>query len=207
MYSWKAFSLFAFAATILFHITITDAGPARGLVHNQASSAIGTWKASELPPFNAHPDMTTFTGLFSIIRRADQLQVALPDGWSAIVRQFSCFVPIPPNNFEQVEEFWTKIMVFALARMLQDKTLQDRVAFNYGLWSLTFLMSPRSIVQEFQWSFVYYFALYMLRWAQRGFVGYGGLDFRHSSGIMFAVHLRKAGGLAEAGDKALSKPM
>lgn len=153
---------------------------------NRASSAIGNWEELE-SSLNAHPDVATFTELSSIARRADQLQVALPDGWSASVQQFSCFLPIPPSNFEEVEEFWTSIMVYALTQMIQNNMPQDRVAFRYGLWSLKFLMSPRSSVQEFQWSFVYYFAQFMLRWPQRGFVGYGGLCFRHLSGVMFTV--------------------
>lgn len=194
MHSWKLFALSAIAAAALhLHITITDASLARGPVRKQASSAIGNWEELE-SSLNAHPDVATFTGLSSIARRADQLQVALPDGWSASVQQFSCFLPIPPSNFEQVEEFWTNIMVYGLTQMIQNNTPQDRVAFRYGLWSLKFLMSPRSSVQEFQWSFVYYFAQFMLRWAQRGFVGYGGLGFRHSSGVIFAVELRKPGG-------------
>jgi hypothetical protein len=193
MHSWKLFALSAIAAALHLHITITDASLARGPVRKQASSAIGNWEELE-SSLNAHPDVATFTGLSSIARRADQLQVALPDGWSASVQQFSCFLPIPTSNFEQVEEFWTNIMVYGLTQMIQNNTPQDRVAFRYGLWSLKFLMSPRSSVQEFQWSFVYYFAQFMLRWAQRGFVGYGGLGFRHSSGVIFAVELRKAGG-------------
>lgn len=98
-------------------------------------------------------------------------------------------------------------MVYALSQMLQDKTPRDRVAFRCGLWSLKFLMNARSSVQDFQWSFIYYFALYMLKWARRGFVGYGGLGIRHSSGILFSVQLRRAGGFAESGDNAWSEPM
>lgn len=205
MRSWKAFALSAITAALHLHITITDAIPTRGPGRNQASSDVGIWEGPE-PSLRAHPGLASFTGASTITRRADQLQVALPDGWSAVVQQFSCFLPISPSNIEQFETFWTTIMAYALTQMLQNKTPQDRVAFRYGLWSLQFLMGARSSVHDFQWSFIYYFALYMSKWAQRGFVGYGCLAFRHPSGIVFSVHFRRAGGFAEAGDN-LSTPM
>lgn len=203
MHSWKVLAFSAIAVVLHFYVTITDASLVRGPVRKQASSAIGNWAEPE-STLHAHLDIAPFTEPTSIAKRADPLQVALPDGWSAFVQQFSCFLQITPSNIETVEEFWTNIMVYALTQMIQNHTPQDRVAFRYGLWSLTFSMSPRSSVQEFQWSFVYYFAQYMLRWAQRGFIGYGELGFRHSTGVMFAVQLRKAGGFVQAGDNALS---
>lgn len=44
-------------------------------------------------------------------------------------------------------------------------------------------------MMNLDWAVVYGFAQYMLQWVRSGFVGQGGMLFRHRSGILLKVAL------------------
>ena len=49
-------------------------------------------------------------------------------------------------------------------------------------------MHPDSTVQQVEWSFVYYFAMYMRNWIMNGYTGSGAIMFKHTSGIKLVAY-------------------
>jgi len=101
------------------------------------------------------------------------LQSALDGGWSVAVHVFSYFYPLSPNT-SPLEDFFTAIQAYALAKMLQGFSDTCRVNFAEGDFVLLLGMHPRSTMGNVKWSMVYAFARYMLKWVHRGFSGSGG---------------------------------
>lgn len=116
------------------------------------------------------------------------LQFALEGGWSVAVSVFSYIYPVSSST-QALEGFFTGIQAYALARMLQGFTNPCRFRFAEGDLVLALQMHPRSTVGTVEWSIVYAFARYMLRWVRRGFSGNGGMLFQHRSGTILAAVL------------------
>lgn len=102
------------------------------------------------------------------------------------VNVFSYIYPLS-SSAKILENFFTGIQAYALARMLQGFSNPCRPMFVEGDFVLVLQMHPRSTVGTVEWSMVYAFAEYMLNWVRRGFSGNGGLLFRHKSGVMLAA--------------------
>ena len=173
-------------------ITFTHAGPDRSLSSRQAS-AIAEKDDLQLLSLNPQPNAATSSQPPSLQPRvipnipSIPPQIALPDSWVATLHPFSTLTSLSPSASRGFESFWRHVMASALAQILNNTPLRGRLRFRFGSWRLTFVMNPRSSVQQFQWTFVYYFARYMLRWAERGLLGYGGVTMRHPSGVLFQV--------------------
>lgn len=76
--------------------------------------------------------------------------------------------------------------------MLNNSPYRSRLVMLEGPWELVLVMNDRSTVREIRWSFVYYFAEYMLNWVRNGFIGTGAVVFTHPSGIrMTCFFLRR----------------
>lgn len=116
------------------------------------------------------------------------LQLALDGGWSVAVHVFSYIYPVSSST-QALEGFFTGIQAYVLARMLQGFANPCRARFTEGDIVLALQMHPRSTVATVEWSVVYAFAQYMLRWVRRGFSGNGGFLFHHRSGTMLAAVL------------------
>lgn len=114
------------------------------------------------------------------------VQFALEGGWSVAVNAFSYIYPLSSST-TMLENFFTGIQAYALARMLQGFSNPCRPMFAQGDFALVLQMHPRSTVGTVEWSIVYAFAGYMLKWVRRGFSGNGGLLFHHKSGVMMAA--------------------
>ena len=193
MHWWKAVILSGIP-TVLFFVPGTNAGPISSTVAHECWE---TRLISHCPnPSSEKPSILTPRAITD-----PAPQFALPDSWVASVHQFSAITQVSPNAIQSFESFWKSIMAAVLAQMLQNAPLRRRVRFSSGPWSLTLRMTATSSVPALQWEFVYYFARYFLRWAERGTLGYGGVTFRHPSGVVFEAVFRKLGGLTVAGDR------
>ncbi len=117
------------------------------------------------------------------------LQYALDNGWSVAVHVWSYVYPVS-SSAPSFEKLLTQIQAYALARMLQDLPAPCRLRMNLGD-NLNFAigMAPGSTMMNLDWAVVYGFAQYMLQWVRSGFVGQGGMLFRHRSGILLKVAL------------------
>lgn len=67
--------------------------------------------------------------------------------------------------------------------MLDNSPCPPLITATQGQWKLILAMHPQSTVQQIEWSFVYYFAMYMGNWVLNGYTGTGAIMFKHTSGI------------------------
>lgn len=117
-------------------------------------------------------------------------QYALPHGWTVTVSTISVFMTFASlDAFRWHEEFWWRIQIACATRMLDNSPYRSRLVISEGPWELVLVMHDRSTVREIRWSFVYYFAGYMLNWVRNGFIGTGAVVFTHSSGIRLTCFL------------------
>lgn len=120
-------------------------------------------------------------------------QYALPHGWAVTVSTISVFMTFASRDaFRWHEDFWWRIQIACATQMLNNSPYRSRLVILEGPWELILIMNDRSTVQEIRWSFVYYFAEYMLNWVRNGFIGTGAVVFTHPSGIrMTCFFLRR----------------
>lgn len=111
-------------------------------------------------------------------------QYALPHGWSVTVSTMSMFMSFGSQAAaDWFEDFYWFLQVACATQMLNDGPYLPRIIANHGPWRLALTMHSTSTVQQIEWSFVYYFAMYMRNWVLNGYTGTGALAFRHTSGI------------------------
>lgn len=121
-------------------------------------------------------------------------QFALLHGWSVTVGAMAAVAPVVQDGIQNAqmvqafERFYALIQANAAAKMLANAPLVRKINFETTRgWTMRFELHQRSTVRQLQWSFVYYFAQYMLEWVRNGYLAFGSLVFRHTSGIILRV--------------------
>lgn len=127
------------------------------------------------------------------------LEYALQDGWSVSVHTWSYIYPTTSSD-RYLKHLFTPIQAIALAHMLQNLPAPCGVRMDLNEIHLRLAMGRRSTVPNLNWTMVYSFASYMLRWVENGFTGQGSFVFRHRSGISIQGHLIGGNRMAEATD-------
>ena len=81
------------------------------------------------------------------------------------------------------DDFFQKLQIACATRMLNDAPYNRLITASQSSWRLVLGMHPDSTVQRIEWSFVYYFAMYMRNWIRNGYTGTGAIMFQHTSGV------------------------
>lgn len=120
---------------------------------------------------------------------------ALPYGWSVTVSTLSVYIDMETQAAANwFDNFFWKLQTFCAARMLNNDPYQRLITASESRWRLAIGMHPDSTVQQIEWSFVYYFAMYMRNWIRNGFTGTGAIMFKHTSGIkLLAIFTNEQG--------------
>ena len=109
---------------------------------------------------------------------------ALPHGWSVTVSTLSVYVDIESQAAANwFDAFFSKLQIACAARMLNNAPYNRLITASESTWRLVIGMHPDSTVQQIEWSFVYYLAMYMRNWIRNGYTGTGAIMFKHTSGI------------------------
>ena len=81
------------------------------------------------------------------------------------------------------DNFFSKLQAACAARMLNNAPYHRLITASESTWRLVIGMHPDSTLQQIEWSFVYYLAMYMRNWIRNGYTGTGAIMFKHTSGI------------------------
>ena len=109
---------------------------------------------------------------------------ALPHGWSVTVSTLSVYVDLGSQTAASwFDRFFWKLQILCAARMLNNAPYHRLITASESTWRLVLGMHPDSTVQHIEWSFVYYFSMYMRNWIMNGYTGTGAIMFKHTSGI------------------------
>ena len=115
-------------------------------------------------------------------------QYALPHGWSVTVSSMSLFMNFGSQAASAwFDNFYWRLQIACAARMRNNSPYLHKVVVTQNTWRLTLTMHQQSPVQQIEWSFVYYFAMYMRNWVRNGYTGAGALKFKHTSGVIMMV--------------------
>ena len=116
---------------------------------------------------------------------------ALPHGWSVTVSTLSVYLDMGSQAAAAswFDNFFFKLQTACAARMLNNAPYHRLITASESTWRFVIGMHPDSTVQQIEWSFVYYLAMYMRNWIRNGYTGTGAIMFKHTSGIKLLAFL------------------
>lgn len=192
-------TVFPFIVLSIITIVVNAApNPRATISHVSSLSQAANVDARAFIPLNPRP-APSVTPVSTQTPNNFPLEYALQDGWSVSVHTWSYIYPTTSSD-RYLKHLFTSIQAIALAHMLQNLPAPCGVRMNLNEIHLRLAMGRRSTVPNLNWTMVYWFASYMLRWVENGFTGQGGFVFRHRSGISIQGHLIGGNRMAEATD-------
>ena len=167
---------------ILFITSVVTASPHFSIDHVAVTEAQSRFHSISLTPKHLANSMHTKRA-FPNMGPWGEIY-ALPHGWSVTVSTLSVYMDLGSQAAASwFDRFFWKLQIICAARMLDNAPYHRLITASESTWRLVLGMHPDSTVQQIEWSFVYYFAMYMRNWIMNGYTGTGAIMFKHTSGI------------------------